>query len=384
MKDAAAARLDALLVFVHRAARVLPALTAENAAAERARLIDEVARGGAPEARFVYAARRTEPNVREALEAARALAPSSPAAALYLARLDELELELGILDAIGSAERVRPLAAERYGTGAMRTTTRDGREVTIAEVARAMLSAPVTAPEAHTLPAEDARGGRSAAGIVRDVARAAGLEVTVRVEPKLAAGAASGERSVLLAARSFGEREALRIAVHEVLGHLTSAANARSQPLRLLDVGTAGSFGDQEGVALALEEQAGVLDATRARILAARVLATDAMHEGVPFGECAQTLAREHGLSPNDAVAISERAYRGGGVARDASYLHGWLAVRGALERREATLDELRMGRVGVADLAALRALVADGVLRPSRCCPSVDTVLRACQSICP
>lgn len=376
MKDAAAARLDALVLLVHAASRVLPALTAENAAAERARLVDEVARGRAPDARFVYTARRVDRSVRESLDAARTLAPSSPAAALYLARLDELELELRILEAIGESSVVRPLAAERYGTGAARVRTSEGREVPLAEVARAMLSAAATEPEPRTLPADEVGGRRSAASIVREVARAAGLEVLVRVEPRLAAAAASGERTVLLAARTFSEREALRIAVHEVLGHLVSAANARLQPLRLLEVGTAGSFGDQEGVALTLEEQAGVLDASRARVLAARVIATDGMHEGATFGECARSLVRDHGLAPDAAVAISERAYRGGGVARDAGYLRGWLRVRGALEAGEVGLDELRMGRVGVADLAVLRALVADDVLRASCFRPSVDSTL--------
>ena len=384
MKDASAAQLDAHLLLVHDAARVLPALTAANAAGERARLVAEVARGEAPEARFSYRARTIAPRVRESLAAARRLAPASPAAGLYLARLEELELELRILEALEEPRVVRPLAARRYGTGALCVTTREGREVSVAEVARALLSAPVSEAEPRTLPADDARGGRSAASIVRRVARAAGLEIAVRVEPKLAAAAASGERSVLLADRAFGEREALRLAVHEVLGHLTSALNARLQPLRLLEVGTAGSFGDQEGVALALEEQAGVLDGGRLRVLAARVVATDGMHAGATFGECARGLLREHGLSPELAVAVSERAYRGGGVARDAAYLRGWLRVRGALDAGAARLDELRMGRVGVADLGALRALVAGGALSASRYCPSVDTALAACQSNAP
>ena len=66
----------------------------------------------------------------------------------------------------------------------------------------------------------------------------------MRVEPNLTAGAATGDRTVYLADRRFGPREALRLAVHEVLGHLTSAANGRVQPLRIMEWGTGFSFAD--------------------------------------------------------------------------------------------------------------------------------------------
>ena len=380
MKDAAAARLDALIVLVHGAAQVLPALTPQNGATERARLIDALTRGQRVEPQFVYAPRKTERVVHESLAAARSLAHVSPAAALYLARLDELELELRILEAIGDPRAVRPLAAQRYGTGAM-SMTLGARTTTVAAAARDILATTARpAPEPRTLPADDTRGGPSAAAIVREIARAASVDVVVRVEPRLAAAAASGERMVLLAARSFGPREALRIAVHEVLGHLVSALNARVQPLRLLEIGTANSFGDQEGVALVLEEDVGVLDTGRVRTLAVRVLATDAMHAGMAFGDCALLLLRDHGLAPDASIAVTERAFRGGGVARDAGYLRGWWHVRSAIAASMASIDELRMGRVGVDDLDALRGLVSAGVLREGAYRPTIDAALRLAQ----
>ena len=407
MKDAEAARLDALIASVHGAAQVLPALTAQNGATERVRLIEALTRGQRVDPRFVYTPRKTERAVHESLAAARGLAHVSPAAALYLARLDELELELRILEAIGDMHAVRPLAAQRYGTGAMsvalhpceRTAAAERREdtttsalaadaraaasidasmTTVARAARVILATTaIAAPEPRTLPADDARGGPSAAAIVREIALAAGVDVVVRVEPRLAAAAASGERMVLLAARAFGPREALRIAVHEVLGHLVSAINARVQPLRLLEIGTANSFGDQEGVALVLEEDVGVLDTGRIRTLAARVLATDAMHAGMAFGDCALLLLRDHGLAPDAAIAVTERAYRGGGVARDAGYLRGWRRVRCAIAAASTSVDELRMGRVGVDDVGALRRLVSAGVLRESVYRPTIDVALQ-------
>jgi len=362
--DATRAQLDAHVTQVAAAARLLPALTVDGAATERARLIRAVAEGRAPTPRLRYVPRETPREAVRALDEARRLAREVPSGALYLARLDELELELRILASLGDTRAVPPLAAQRYGRGDARVIGADGTERTLADEARRMLQTAPERPEPRTLPADDAQGGPSAARLLREAAATAGLEVTVRIEPRLSANAATGDRFILLAARDFGVREARRLAVHEVFGHLVSAAHARMQPLRLLEVGTAGSFADQEGIALALEERAGVLDANRARTLAARVLATDAVHAGEPFGSCARTLVRGHGLTPDAAVAVCERAYRGGGVARDASYLRGWLRVRRALDAGETTPDELRLGRVSVDALPALRALITAGAVR--------------------
>jgi hypothetical protein len=390
-EERAQRELDTKIMLVHAAARVLPALVPDDAEAERRRIVAAVARGEAPTPGWKYAPRRTPPEVRRALAEARALAPLSLAADLYLARLDELELDLQMLESLGHARRVRPLAARRYGTGATLVSDVDGRTVTAAEAARAILrSTPPAADTAAssglsrkaTLPPDATGKGPSVAAVVRAVVRAAGLDAEVRVEPGLAASAAAGERTVLLAARPLSEHDAVRVALHEVLGHLTAAANARVQPLRLLEVGTAGCFGDQEGVALAIEESSGLLDSERVRTLAARVLATDRLHSGAPFGETALRLVRDHGFSPAASVAITERAYRGGGVARDAAYLVGWWRVRAAIAEGRATLDELRIGRVGVADIARVRTLIAARTLVASAFRPSLERARRAALSV--
>ncbi len=179
----------------------------------------------------------------------------------------------------------------------------------------------------------------------------------MRVEPRLGAGAAAGDRTIFVASRRFGEVECVRLVAHEILGHAVAAANGASATRRILEVGTAGSFADQEGLAIALEEQAGALDDHRKRVLAARVVATDRMHAGAPFGDTARHLSRELGLPTDVAITTAERAYRGGGVARDAGYLSGYVAVRAALAAGTATIEELRSGRVGLAALPVVREL---------------------------
>jgi uncharacterized protein (TIGR02421 family) len=355
---------EAKLGLVAKSARLLPAVTARNAFAERARLVQELQSGDMPKPRFEYAAPRPcRANLRW-LDHLRAEAAQLPAARLYLAKIDELELDVAMLASLGDSRNLRPLAARRFGTGEELIDGQHGPERLIDFSLRLLTGPSLRRRERPTVPADAAPGELCLRGLVEHVAKAAGLDVSVRVEPNLTAGAATGDRTVFIADRVFTVREAWRLALHEVLGHLTAAENGRHQPLRLLEWGSAFSFADQEGVALCVEQSFGVLDRARLRALAGRVLATRNMHAGASFGETVRCLYREHRFSAHDAIAIGERAYRGGGVARDVGYLLGYLRVRRALAQAETTIDELRMGRVGLDALPELRALQAHGLLQ--------------------
>jgi uncharacterized protein (TIGR02421 family) len=350
------------LALVARAARLLPAITARNAAGERLRLQAELEAGALPVPRFEYASPKPCRASLRWLDQLRGEAKALPASALYLEKLDELELDVALLGSLGDARLVRPLAARRFGTGDERVLLEDGPTTLLEYSRKLLLGRVVRRCQLPSLPADAPEGTACLRAIVESVARAAGLAVQVRVEPNLTAGAATGDRTVYVADRRFSPREAWRLALHEVLGHLTSAANGRSQPLRLLEWGTAFSFADQEGVALCMEAEFGLLDRGRLRSLAGRVLATRAMHAGASFGETARTLFREHAFIASEAIAITERAYRGGGVARDAGYLLGLVRVRAAIRAGLTSLDELRMGRVSLSALPELRALVRAGL----------------------
>lgn len=366
--------LDAQLRQISEAATRLPSLVARGGDEERARLIDAHQRGRRLTPSWSTPADPVAPEVRLALGRARRLAGEGPLGALYFARLDELELELDLRDALGSPRTVRALARRRWPTG--KSTLRPNGP-TLRDVADALLDE-VPSEDAET-PSVPAAGKGSLAERMLALASRAGLTIKVSIEPGLVARAAAGERTVFLADTRFGEREARRLAVHEVLGHLVAAANARSQPLALLSVGTAGSFADQEGLALSLEELAGLLDARRVRTFAARVVATDAVHDGADPNDVVALFVRERGLSAADAIAVTERSFRGGGLTRDASYLHGWMRVRRALRRQETTIDELRWGKVGLDALPSLRALLEAGALRePGPHRPSLASSLDA------
>lgn len=369
--------LDALLVALCAEARILPAITPLNAKSERERLIASLLRGEMPIPAWQYANRPVSRRAYDFLKEARELTAEVELSELYQSRLDELELDLAILHAIPEGRHVRALSARRFGTGAETLPTESGIVETRA-VARHILDTVADEPDTSFV-AADGDGDRvTASSLVRAVAHAANLPVEVRVEPRLAAAAATGDRSIFLADRAFGAREAVRVAVHEVLAHLTAAANGRTQPLRIVELGTANSFADQEGVALYFEWKSGYFDGHRMRVLAARVIACDRLHAGASFGDVARELVREESFSAADAVAIAERAFRGGGVARDAGYLRGLVRVRHAVESNQATLDELRMGRVGLADLPCLREAQRKGVVRTPSFTPGLQ-VLSSC-----
>jgi uncharacterized protein (TIGR02421 family) len=362
--------LDALQIFesklgiLTKRVRLLPAITAHNAPAERARLQSELQGDGSLVPRFIYQNPRPCLNSLRWIDQLRSEAKPLPGAALYLEKLEELELDLALLASLNDTRAVRPIAARRFGTGDELVEV-DSESVSLLDYARKLLRGPrLRNLEAASIPADAPEGLLSLRAIVQTVAAKAGLEVTVRIAPNLTAGAATGERTVYLADRNFTRREAWRLALHEVLGHLVSAANGRAQPIRLLEWGTGFSFADQEGVALSMEAAFGLLDRGRLRSLCARVLATRAMHAGATFGETARLLFREYAFGATEAIAISERAYRGGGVARDAGYLRGFLRVRAALQSGETNVNELRMGRVGLSAMPELRVLREAGLLR--------------------
>ncbi len=360
-----ALRLDFMLARAASLARPLPSLTPEDAAEERARLIACLERGDFPVPAFRAQNQRVSTDAYRLIDDARTLSRECVIGSLYAERLDELELDLAILDAWGDPKRVRTLCARRYGRGNERVPTTSG-EVTLLEVASGLLrTVPRELPHPATLPAQAPKGEPSVAAIMARAVLGVGLDAEVRVEPRLASLAATGERTVFLADRRFSEKEAHRLTAHEVFGHLVVAANARAQSLRLLQIGLKGAFADQEGLALYLEERMGFMCGDRLRTLSARVVATELLHDGAAFGETARLMHDSHGFSPEASILIAERTYRGGGAARDAGYLAGYLRVRAAMQSGSTDVDEMRRGRVSLAAVPALRELEKAGWVRP-------------------
>ncbi len=270
---------------------------------------------------------------------------------LYAPRIHELALEVGMMRTSG-VER-RELAIARWGDLGTEVPW-DGRSTTVGDVARRMIA------EAHRLGVEDhppTIEPEHAARLLAGAIRSARLDCSVQLSHELVADAAVGDRTLYLAARRFRPDEVVRLAAHEVHGHLVAAENARLQRLAIFRVGTARSWEDQEGVSLVLEQRAGVFGSRRQLGVAARVLAVGGLLDGASRTETARALVREHGVPRDLAERAALRAFRAGGSLRDLSYVVGLARVRRALARREVTLHGLRTGKVSVEVARALPEL---------------------------
>lgn len=345
--------LDAQFRFIHTFARRALTSLMRSRLANRAAMLEAVTGGKHAAPRFLGEAVEVPRHVWTTLEETRRIARSAPAARLYLERLDEFETDLCLLENLGRAKMVKALARRRFGNPDERIS---GTE-SLAQRAERILKEEPVSREPHTL--------STAQTISRfhRVARWSKLHLSFQVDAHLVSRAAAGSGVVVLQNTPYGERESWRLAVHEVLGHLTANANGKHQPMAILDVGTARSFVDQEGLAVYLEEQAGLMDGHRLRTLAARTWVARAMYEGASFIDTARTLHRTHGFLPTEAVTLCERAWRGGGIGRDVAYLAGWHRVREAVREKRVTVDELRLGKVSIDDIKDLKQLAAAGLV---------------------
>ena len=148
---------------------------------------------------------------------------------------------------------------------------------------------------------------------------------------------------------------------HEVGTHVLTFFNGSRQPLRLLASGLARYGALQEGLAVLAEYVVGGLSRTRARTLAARVIAVHARVEGADFVAAFRHLL-DHGIAPRHAFSIVLRVYRGGGLTKDFQYLQGLHDLLHYLHGG-GSLDVLLLGKIGLSHIEIVRELAARGLL---------------------
>lgn len=159
-------------------------------------------------------------------------------------------------------------------------------------------------------------------------------------------------------------RRAAALVQHEIGTHSLTYYNGRAQPLRLLSSGLAGYDGLQEGLAVLAEYLVGGLNRPRLRLLAARVVAVDRLIAGASFVETFRLLEKEHGFAPRVAYTIAMRAFRSGGLTKDAMYLRGLAEVLEYL-RGGGDLASLYTGKVALEHVPIVRELLHREVLTP-------------------
>ncbi|MFC3033397.1 flavohemoglobin expression-modulating QEGLA motif protein [Pseudoalteromonas fenneropenaei] len=158
---------------------------------------------------------------------------------------------------------------------------------------------------------------------------------------------------------------------HEIGVHLLTTLNAEAQPLKVLHLGFPGNTYTQEGLAIYRELCSGNLNLTRLKVLALRVIAIDMMLKGESFAQVFQYLDAAPFITTSEAFALTTRVFRGGGFTKDFLYLRGFRdIVKLASNRR---LDNLYLGKTGLALLDTLDTLVEQGVLQKPKYLPDTS-----------
>lgn len=342
-------RLELLLRGVPGKVQLLARCREVNHRARLAQLLARLRGGGAGVEPARYRPGPPLARLRAELERAhrtfedRGVAESPTLVPHYLGRIQELALEAQLADSVG-APGFAQLAAVRFPTHSLSLDA-------LSEALRPRGPEGKKPPGKHV--ALSAVLGRWVAAL--------GWPLRVEPAPNLASNAAFGGGVLWVRSNArLPERDAERIAAHELLGHALPALNAATQPVALLRLGSAAGLDCQEGRALLLEQQHGLLGFERWVELRARHAAALTLRGGAGLVESARA-AKEQGCSEEAACTIALRVARGGGLCRELAYLQHAHWVRGAL-LQEPQLDAI--GELGSVDLAATRSLAAVGLCR--------------------
>ncbi|MEZ4298859.1 MAG: DUF1704 domain-containing protein [Polyangiaceae bacterium] len=336
------------LAVLARKVRLVARATPLNFAREVARVGAAWSEGRVEEPRFSYAPPSGLVELRQAIAQA-AAACEGPLAELYSARAEELCVELGACEVVGT-----PAFRERLRD---RFPHRDRFDEEADQLAERWASIEPAGEGGETIATDDEHDARSLLSAMRRAVGEHRLPVRVKASPGMAPLAATGDGVIYVAAgRRLSAEDAARTVLHEVLGHALPWAMAKRAEEPIFDLGTAFGADDQEGRALAIEEQAGALSAGRRRELALRHVSARGLAAGATFVDTVRALLR-HDASVEDAVRIGARVHRGGGLGREVAYVPGLLRVRTALSADPGLDALLGRGRVSVEAARVMAAL---------------------------
>lgn len=276
---------------------------------------------------------------------------------LLRAKQREVELQLEMLAAIDSPAFL-PLSIELFG----------GITPSLREHASSILDA-VATPERKesTLNAAEFLALANEE-LDRYRAEAPGIEVTAQLRDDVIGVMVSGSSLLIGSDFTVTRRRANALIQHEVGTHLVTQINGAGQQLSSLGSGLAGYDETQEGFAVLAEIACAGLTTGRLRQLAGRVLTAHRRVEGAGFVESFRALV-DDGFSPRIAFTTTMRAYRAGGMTKDAIYLRGLVELLEHL-RSGGSLDLLWRGKFALEDLPLIEDLDKRGILGPARVRP--------------
>jgi hypothetical protein len=222
--------------------------------------------------------------------------------------LQELTLEARLIVSVGTPA-FPELARQRFGTPPQ-----------VDSMAHQWANLPLSTNETvPTYRSDDERCPDSLVYQMRKQVLTRKIPFQIKTIPNMAASAATGHEVILIAAnRQLPRRTSERIVVHEIEGHVLPRWKRSQMPTF-----TFHNRDEEEGLALHHEEVAGYLDTERRKELGLRHLAAVRAHGLQPL----QTIAEELealGAGSEQALRLSARACRGGGLGRERIYLFAY------------------------------------------------------------
>jgi uncharacterized protein (TIGR02421 family) len=152
---------------------------------------------------------------------------------------------------------------------------------------------------------------------------------------------------------------------HEIGTHLLTYFNGLAQPFQQLASGMAGYEELQEGLAVLAEYFVDGLDASRLRVIAARVIAVQSLIARRSFVETFHRLVEEFKISTRTAFIITMRVYRGGGLTKDIVYLRGVVDLLKYL-KQGGNIELLFIGKMAMRHVPVVQELLSRKVLQPA------------------
>jgi uncharacterized protein YfaT (DUF1175 family) len=341
-RSSAYRKLDRWLTASERTIALVERCRPLNLVTERTRIEQAWHRGERAEPRFRYALAPCLGQLRRALDQlAHALESGDPMDRLYAARVRELGLEAWVAEAIGGPG-LSTRAQQRFQVD-------PGSHGRRAEAwARSWTARALQLRAQSRSRSDDERDPTSLVSALRRTIHEQRLPFRVELRPELLAVAATGD-GVIAVRTGIGltEQEVARIVIHELEGHAWPRWRAQQQALGLVRTGTAGAADAEEGRALLLERRHGYLDRERRAELGWRHLAALAVRERAEFVDTVDSL-RRLGAPLTQALDITIRCFRGGGLGREVVYLTNLSRVIEALAQDPRLELWLVHGCVGI------------------------------------
>jgi hypothetical protein len=311
-----------------------------NFRAEVQRVRDGWRAGQACEPQFRYAPSVNLSATRTALAQLAQFNDCGPWGRMIAARAAEMDLEAQLAEAVGRP-RFAEVAQRRYiaGSGLWAGEAHSLVSCWLNEARAAKPSEPLWRTD-------DKKSEQSLWCQLERLIAELKLPIRLELGANLVPVAATGDGIVLVAVdQALSAAEGRRVALHEVLGHALPRVNAKKDPTGLLHVGTAAASDDEEGRALLIEEQQGLLGSERRVALSFRHLAAQALFNGACFVDAVRLLL-ERGCEIDSAVTIVARVFRAGGLGREIVYLPAMLRVAHCIALNPQAARVMEQGRI--------------------------------------